>query len=76
MCILIFNKKDFIMKKKTKDAVEYFLIIILTVACTILAMNVFKQIVDTTKQNVILNDYKQKDLTNSEKTIVDNCKFK
>ena len=64
------------MTKKTQNAVEYFLIIILTVACTILAINVFKQIVATTKQNVILNDYKQKDLTNSEKTIVDNCKFK
>lgn len=64
------------MKKKTQNAVEYFLIIILTVACTILAMNVFKQIVDINKQNVILNDYKQKDLTNSEKTIVENCKFK
>ena len=64
------------MTKKTQNAVEYFLIIILTVACTILAMNVFKQIVDINKQNVILNDYKQKDLTNSEKTIVENCKFK
>lgn len=53
------------MKKSLKSFVEYMLIIALTIGCTLLAVNVYKQIVAVNKQNIILNNIEQKSTRNS-----------